>query len=304
MRLSRLWLLLAAAALALSAGVACGDDDDDDEDVDGEPTVEATAPSADGDQIDTSQIEELADGVLTVGNDGAYAPMEFEDESGELVGFAVDLINAMADELGVETEHPIAGFDSLLPSLEAERYDIVMSSMTVNPERSQIVDFVEYLSVGIGLIVREGNPEGIATFDDLCGKTVAVQKGTVHVDYLKGTTEAPGGKDAECTEAGNEGITVLEFDSDPEAVQALLAGQADAEQADFPVAAYAALQNEGQIDILDVQIEVAPYGIAVRKNSTALRGALQAAFDQVVADGTYDQLLQKWELTATKLNGE
>ena len=136
MRLSRLWLLLAAAALALSAGVACGDDDDDDEDVDGEPTVEATAPSADGDQIDTSQIEELADGVLTVGNDGAYAPMEFEDESGELVGFAVDLINAMADVLGVETEHPIAGFDSLLPSLEAERYDIVMSSMTVNPERS------------------------------------------------------------------------------------------------------------------------------------------------------------------------
>lgn len=298
----RLLLVLVATTLALSASAACGGDDDDDGDA-AEPTAAATSADG-GDGIDISGIEELDDGVLTVGNDGAYAPMEFEDESGELVGFAVDLVNAMAEVLGVDTDHPIAGFDSLLPSLEAERYDVVMSSMTVNPERSQIVDFVEYLSVGIGLIVPEGNPDGIATFDDLCGKTVAVQKGTVHVDYLKGTTEAPGGKDAECTAAGDEGITVLEFDSDPEAVQALLAGQADAEQADFPVAAYAALQNEGQIDILDVQIEVAPYGIAVRKTSTALRGALQAAFDQVVADGTYDELLQKWELTATKLNSE
>ena len=304
MRLSRWWVLLAATTLALSATVACGDDDDDDGDDDGEPTAAATAPDASGDQIDISGIEELADGTLTVGNDGAYAPMEFEDESGELVGFDVDLINAMAEVLGVDTEHPIAGFETLLTSLDAERYDIVMSSMTVNAERSEVVDFVEYLSVGTGLIVPEGNPDGIATFDDLCGKTVAVQKGTVHVDYLKGTTEAPGGKDAECKDAGQEGITVLEFDSDPEAVQALLAGQADAEQSDFPVAAYAALQNESQIDVLDVQIEVAPYGIAVRKDSTALRDALPAAFDPLVADGTYDELLEKWELTATKLDSE
>jgi polar amino acid transport system substrate-binding protein len=299
-----LLLLLAAAALTLAA-VACGSDDDDDgDDGDGEPTAAATAPDGGGDAIDISGIEELADGTLTVGNDGAYAPMEFEDESGELVGFDVDLINAMAAVLGVETEHPVAGFDSLLTSLDAERYDIVMSSMTVNPERSQVVDFVEYLSVGTGMIVANGNPEGIASFDDLCGKTVAVQKGTVQVDYLSGTTEAPGGKSAECTEAGSDGITVLEFDSDPEAVAALLAGQADAEMADFPVTAYSAKQNEGEIDIVDVQIDVAPYGIAVRKDSTALRDALKQAFEQVVADGTYDELLEKWELTAGKLETE
>jgi len=302
MTAKKLITLGAVLILALGGAIACGDDDDDDGDG-GEPTAAATEPAG-GDRIDISGIEELADGTLTVGNDGAYAPMEFEDESGELVGFDVDLINAMAEVLGVETEHPIAGFETLLTSLDAERYDIVMSSLTVNPERSAVVDFIEYFSAGIGMIVAEGNPEAIATFDDLCGKTVAVQKGTIQVDYLKGTTDAPGGKDAECVEAGNEGITVLEFDSDPEAVAALLAGQADAELADFPVSAYSAKQNESEVDLVDTTIDPAPYGIAVRKDSTALRDALQQAFEQVVEDGTYDELLEKWELTAGKLEIE
>jgi polar amino acid transport system substrate-binding protein len=301
MRFTRTLLLISAMLLAVgAAAAACGDDDDDDGG--GEPTAAATAaPTSAGDGIDITGIEELADGTLTVGNDGAYAPMEFEDENGDLVGLDVDLINAMAELLGVETEHPIAGFETLLTSLDAGRYDVVMSSMSVNPERSQVVDFIEYFNAGIGIVVVEGNPKGITSFDDLCGATVAVQKGTIQVDYLLGTTEAPGGKDAECTGAGSEGITVLEFDSDPEAVQALIAGQADVEMADFPVTAYSALQNASEIDLVDTQIEPSPYGIAVRKDSTALRDALQAAFDQIVEDGTYAEILEKWELSAGAL---
>jgi polar amino acid transport system substrate-binding protein len=298
-------VLLGAAALLAVTAIACGDDDDDGDDGDaGEPTAAATTPPDGGDSIDISGIEELADGVLSVGNDGAYAPMEFEDENGDLVGFDVDLINAMAEVLGVTTDHPIAGFETLLPSLEAGRYDVVMSSMTVNPERSAVVDFVEYFNAGIGMVVAEGNPAGITSFDDLCGKRVAVQKGTIQVDYLRGTTEAPGGKDAECTAAGNDGITVLEFDSDPEAVAALLAGQADAEMADFPVTAYSARQNEAEIDLVDTQIDPSPYGIAVRKDSTGLRDALRQAFEQIHEDGTYDELLEKWELAAGRLTLE
>jgi polar amino acid transport system substrate-binding protein len=301
-------ILLLAATLALGAFVTgCGDDDDDGDD--GEPAATATqAGGAEtpgtGGEIDISGIEELEDGVLTVGSDGAYAPIEFADENDETIGLDVDIAAALAEVLGVESEFSIAGFDSLLPSLDAERYDVVMSAMSVNPEREAIVDFVEYFNAGIGIIVAEGNPKNVTGFDDLCGTTVAVQKGTIQVDYLKGTTEAPGGKDGECLAADRGGITVLEFDSDPEAVQALIAGQADAEMADFPVAAYSSSQNEDKIDLVDTQIDPGPYGIAIRKSSTALREALQAAFDRIVADGTYDQILEKWDLTAGSIEND
>ncbi len=302
-RISKFLTLLAAMLLALTVAVACGDDDDDGDDGGDEPTAAATTPGG-GDGIDISGIEELEDGVLTVGNDGAYAPLEFENEDGELIGLDVDLINAMAEVLGVKTEHPVAGFDTLLPSLDAERYDIVMSAMSVNPERAEVVDFIEYFNAGIGIVVAEGNPLGIASFDDLCGKRVAVQKGTIQVDYLLGTTEAPGGKDAECTDAGEDGITVLEFDSDPEAVQALVSGQADVEMADFPVVAYSATQNADTIDLVETQIDPGPYGIAVRKDSTALRDALAAAFQEIYENGTYDEILEKWQLSAGRLEIE
>lgn len=300
----RLTLILGATlAITAFAAVGCGDDDDD---ADPEPTTAATQPASDntpddGGEIDISGIEELSDGTLVVGSDGAYAPIEFSDENNVLVGLDVDIAAALAEVLGVESEFEIAGFDSLLPSLDAERYDVVMSAMSVNPERQAVVDFVEYFKAGVGIIVAEGNPNGINSVDDLCGTTVAAQKGTIQVDLLKGTVEEPGGKDQECKDAGNEGITVLEFDTDPEAVAALLAGQADAEMADFPVAAYSSSQNEDEIDLVETQIDPGPYGIAIRKSSTELKAALQAAFDQIVADGTYAEILEKWDLAAGSL---
>lgn len=298
------WLVIGAVLAMAVLGVACGDDDDDNGDG-AAPTAAATQRGAQtpgtGERIDISGVEELSDGTLTIGSDIAYAPIEFFDENNNPVGLDIDLANAMGEVLGVDVRFEGAGFDSLLPSLQAGRYDAVMSAMSVNPERQQVVDFIEYFTAGLGIIVAAGNPKDIEGFDDLCGTTVAVQKGTIQVDYLKGTTEDPGGKDQECKDAGQEGIRVLEFDTDPEAVQALIAGQADAEMADFPVAAYSSQQNEGEVELLDTQIDPGPYGIAVRKDSSELREALQAAFDRIVEDGTYDEILEKWELTAGAL---
>ena len=299
----RNWLLIGAILAIIGLAVACGDDDDDDDDG-GQPTAAATEPAETpgaGDEIDISGIEELSDGKLTLGSDIAYAPIEFFDENNNPVGLDIDLANAIGEVLGVEVEFQNAGFDSLIPSLEAGRYDAIMSAMSVNPEREQVVDFIEYFNAGIGMIVAAGNPRGVEGFDDLCGTTVAVQKGTIQVDYLRGTPDAPGGKDQECKDAGEDGITVLEFDTDPEAVQALIAGQADAEMADFPVVAYSAQQNEGRVELVESQVEPGPYGIAVRKSSTELRDALQEAFDRIVEDGTYQEILERWDLTAGAL---
>lgn len=295
------WMMLPAAlllAVTSMVAVACGDDDEDDDD---EPTAAATEPAGGetpsaGGEIDISGVSELEDGTLTFGSDIAYAPMEFFDENNEPVGFDIDLGNAIGEALGVEVEFENAGFDSLLPSLDTDRYDAIISSMTVNEDRLAVVDFVQYFEAGFGLVVPSGNPEGIESEEDLCGKVVAVQKGTVQVEYLIGTVDEPGGLDQVCKDAGAEGITVREFDTDPEAVQALIAGQADAEMADYPVAGYSVEQNEGQIELLPVNVDPAPIGIAIRKGNTALADVIQEALDQLIEDGTYDDILAEWGL--------
>lgn len=303
-------ILALAAVTALSVfAVACGGDDDPGA---GTPTTgaakspassttaAATKPAA---AIDITGVEELSDGSLDIGSDIAYAPIEFLDEdTNEPVGLDVDIANALAAALGVEAKFTNAAFDGLLPSLDAERHDIIMSAMTASDERKEQVDFVEYFNAGSGIIVASGNPKAIKSADDLCGLKVAAQEGTTQVDFLVGPEGAAGGQDKKCKDAGKEGIEVLKFPSDPEAVQALLSGQADAEMADYPVAAYSATQSDGALELIaNYQIEPAPYGIAVRKSSTALSKALQAAFDQIVADGTYAKILTKWNLEAGAL---
>jgi polar amino acid transport system substrate-binding protein len=284
--------LVMIAAVSIFA-VACGDDDDDGDD-NGEPTTQATtATTPEGEEtpagagIDVSGVPELSDGTWTIGSDIAYAPIEFEDENGEPVGLDIDLANALAELMGVEVVFENAAFDGLIPALLAERYDTLLSAMTIKPERDEQVDFVPYFNAGSGLIVAAGNPNGIQTPADLCGRTVAVQEGTIQVELLE--TQS-----GECDEA----INILRFPTDPEAVQALIAGQADAEIADFPVAAYSATQSDGALEVIPNQIDPAPYGIAVRPDSDELEQVLQDALDQLIEDGTYDDILDEWNLAA------
>ncbi len=269
-------------------------------------TKAAGTPSAGGTKtaakIDISGVDELKDGTLNIGSDIAYAPIEFLDEkTNEPVGLDVDVANALAEVLGVKAKFNNGAFDGLLPALDAKRYDVIMSAMTASDERKKTVDFVEYFNAGSGIIVAKGNPKNIKSADDLCGKKVAVQEGTVQVDFLVGTADSPGGQDKKCKDAGKGGITVLKFGTDPEAVQALAAGQADAEMADFPVAAYSAQKSAGKLEVVPNQIEPAPYGIAIRKSSIALRDALQKAFVEIKKSGKYDEILKKWTLEAGKL---
>jgi polar amino acid transport system substrate-binding protein len=252
--------------------------------------------------IDISGVAELKDGTLDIGSDIAYAPIEFLDEkTNQPVGLDIDLATAMAEALGVKVKFNNGEFDGLLPALDAKRYDVIMSSMTATAERKKTVDFVEYFNAGSGIIVTRGNPKGIKGPDDLCGKTVAAQEGTTQVDFITGSADAPGGQSRKCTSAGKGSITLLKFGTDPEAVQALVAGQADAEMADFPVAAYSAKQSSGRIEVIPNQIEPAPYGIAVRKESKALRDALAKAFDTIKKNGKYEEILKKWGLEAGKV---
>jgi len=303
--------LLALAGLTMLAAVACGggtSSADKTSTAAAKPagTVAATkaagTPTSAAAKIDISGVDELKDGSLDIGSDMSYAPIEFLDEkTNEQMGLDVDVANALAETLGIKAKFNNSAFDGLLPALDAKRYDVIMSAMTATDERKKTVDFVEYFNAGSGIIVSKGNPKSIKSADDLCGMKVAVQQGTTQSDFLQGPADSPGGQDKKCKDAGKSGITVLKFGTDPEAVQALVAGQADAEMADFPVAAYSAQKSEGKLEIIPNQIEPAPYGIAVRKTSTALNDALTKALAEIKKNGKLDAILQKWNLEAGKL---
>ena len=273
-RLFRTFLTLCIVALAAAlVFAACGDDDDD------------------GDGSDISGVPELEDGVLNVGSDIAYAPFEFFEEGTTTPdGLDIDLAEALATELGVEVEFLNTGFDGIIPSLEVEDFDVLISAMTITDERSEVIDFVPYITVGTGIVVPAGNPDGITGIADLCGKSVAVQVGTIQVDILEAQNES-------C----DEDINIVIFDTNPLAVEDLLTGGTDANFSDFPVAAEDAAQSDGALEVVDTQIDPEPYGLGVRKTSTELNTALSDALQAIIADGTYDSILADWDLAAVAL---
>lgn len=231
-------------------------------------------------------------GTLVVGSDMAYAPMEsFKPGTEEPEGVDIDLCQSIASRFGegVRCEFRNAVFDTLITGLKSDRFDLVMSSMTDNAERQSEVDFVDYLLAGSSILVKKGNPERIASLDDLCGKTVALQRGTTNEELGQRQAQA-------CTAQGKGGLNVLAFDTDPEAQQQVKVGRAVADIADFPVAAYAARASGGgeDFELVGEQIDPAPYGIAVAKGATELRDAIQEALQAVIADGTYDRVLERW----------
>jgi polar amino acid transport system substrate-binding protein len=115
----------------------------------------------------------------------AFAPMEFYDDFKHEAGVDVELAQALGKTLGVQVELVNMGFDELLPALEAGKVDLVISAMTITPEREARADFVPYLMAGTGILVKAGNPAKIRRLRDLCGKTVALQEGTAQVELAR-----------------------------------------------------------------------------------------------------------------------
>lgn len=278
-------LLLAGILIlgSLLAFAACGDDDGEE---DGGATPGPTEEG--GGEIDISDVPELEDGVLNIGSDIAYAPIEFYKEGTEEPdGLDVDLANAMAEVLGVEAEFTNTGFDGIIEALNTEDFDVIFSAMTINAEREEVIDFVPYVNVGTGIVVPADNPEGIAGVEDLCGLTVAVQLGTIQETFLQEQNET-------CTEK----MEIVTFDTNPLAVEDVRTGGSDANLSDFPVAYVDAQESEGDLEALDVQIDPSPYGIGVRKTSTELKSALEAALDAIIESGKYDEIIEKWNPVA------
>ncbi|MFF0793338.1 ABC transporter substrate-binding protein [Streptomyces spiralis] len=289
-RLAAVGAIAVAGALILTG---CGDQTKDKDKSSGSSSA-ASAPLAD--KLPASIRDK---GVIRVGSDIAYAPVEFKDNSGKVVGLDPDLGAALGKQLGVTFQFDNGTFDALLTGIRSNRYDIAMSAMTDNKSRQdgvdpatgkkvgEGVDFVDYLTAGVSIYTRKGDTEGITSWSDLCGKKIALERGTVSEDLAKAEAKkCPAGKK----------LTIEAFDDDQQAQTRLRSGGADAASSDFPVAAYAVKTSGGGKDfqIVGDQVEAAPYGIAVGKSSTQLRDALQAALNAIIKNGEYEKILQKW----------
>jgi polar amino acid transport system substrate-binding protein len=281
-------------AVALTVGLAgCGDDDKDS--AGGSVGTAATAPLA---KLLPADIAKA--GEVKVGSDIEYPPVEFFKEGTQQAqGIDVDLAEAMGEQLGVKFRFiNDTNFAGIISALRAGRYDIVMSAMNDTEERrNNGVDFIDYFTAGTSMLVKKGNPEKVTALSDLCGKSVAVQKGTVQ------ETDTLPPESAKCTQAGKGEIKVLAFEKDTDALQQVKIGRAVAIVEDSPVAGYNAKIAGGGADfeVVGEPSDVGQYGIAVPKEDAKLRDALQAALKAVIADGTYDKVLAKWGATGGAL---
>ncbi|MEU5214556.1 ABC transporter substrate-binding protein [Streptomyces sp. NPDC020742] len=241
--------------------------------------------------------------LLQVGSDITYKPVEFRS-NGQVVGIDPDLAAAMSKALGIKLNFNNATFDTLMGGLKSKRYDIAMSAMTDTKERQQGidsntgkkigqgVDFVDYLNVGVSLYTQKGKTKGIDGWETLCGKKIAVQRGTVSHDLAKDKSKA-------CEKNGEQPFSIEAFDNDSEAQTRLRTGGVDAVSSDYPVAAYAVKVSGGGKDFQMVggaPLKAAPYGIAVPKGQEKLRDALKAAVELTIKNGSYAKVLDKWDV--------
>ncbi|MFD6455487.1 ABC transporter substrate-binding protein, partial [Nocardia sp. NPDC060220] len=209
---------------------------------------------------------------------------EYKDASGKIVGFDVDLLDAVASTLGLKVDYVESSFEKIIPAIQAGTYDVGMSSITDSREREQQVDFTTYFSAGIQWAQQTGKA---IDPNNACGKKVAVQSTTV-----EHTDEIPA-KSAKCVAEGKPAIEMKAFDEQSAATNALVLGQVDAMSADSPVTAYAIKQSEGKIEAAGPLFDSAPYGWAVQKTSP-LAAALQKALQHLIDNGKYGEITTNW----------
>jgi polar amino acid transport system substrate-binding protein len=267
---------------------ACGSDDDTASTT-GAGGGDASAPSVTADSALAERVPEdiRSAGTITIGTDATYAPNEFLDTDGTtVVGFDVDLFDAVAAKLGLETEWTPAPFDAIITGVTSGKYDIGVSSFTINPDRMAQATMVSYFNAGTQWSVKAGNPAGVDP-ENACGKRVAVQRGTVQVEDVTARSQA-------CTDAGQPAIQIDQYAGQDQATAAVISGKDDAGLADSPVMAYAVQQSGGQVELLGEIYDAAPYGYVLPKDQTEFGQAIADALKALVDDGSYEQILSEW----------
>ena len=274
-------LVAIAAALALAA---CGSSDKSSSS--GSSSSGGGSTTAQTDPKVAAEVPSAikSKGTLTVAADASYAPNEFiKPGQSQVIGMDADLAQALASVMGLKANVKNATFDAIIPGLAAGKYDLGMSSFTDTKEREKTVDFVTYFNAGTSFYTKASGGHAINTLADVCGKKVAVEKGTTQQTDVQAQSKKCTGKPP----------TLLTFPDQNGANLALSSGRAEIVMADSPVADYAVKQSSGQFKLVGQTYGQAPYGIAIPKKSGMQKPVLDA-LKKLIAGGQYKAILSKW----------
>jgi polar amino acid transport system substrate-binding protein len=279
---------LATAGLALSA---CGSSSLDTGSSSSSTSSSSSSSSAAGgvDPALAAKVpQKIKDkGTLVVGSDASYAPNEYLDKDGTtVIGMDVDIFNAVAAKLGLKAEFQNAGFDTIILGVSSGKYDVGVSSFTINDERKKQVNMVSYFSAGTQWATKKGNPKKVDP-ENACGLAIGVQKGTTQLDDLTARSK-------KCTDAGKPAIKKVIEQDQSKVTADLIAGKADAMLADSPITLYAVKQTNNQLEPLGDIYDSAPYGFVVPKDETDFAQAIADALKATATDGSYKAALEKW----------
>jgi polar amino acid transport system substrate-binding protein len=233
-----------------------------------------------------------SDGKIVIGTDSSYPPNEFLDTDGKtVIGWEVDLFNAIGAKLGLKTDWQSAVFDAIIPGIESGKYEMGVSSFFITDERKKQVDMASYYNVGTQWLTKKGNPNGIQP-DAACGKKVAVQTNTAQ------DTDDLAKRQEKCKSEGKPAITVDRYQRQDQATASVVSGKDDATLADSPVMAYAVKQTNGQLELLGDAYDTYFYGSVIKQGQDEFAQAVADAVKALIADGTYKTILEKWGVEA------
>lgn len=224
-----------------------------------------------------ASVGHAQDNVLRVGTDATFPPMEFVD-NGKRTGFDIELMEAIAKNMGKQIEWIDIDFKGLIPGLISKRFDMAVSAIYITDERKKVVDFTDpYYAGGLVAMVKDNNA-AIKKLADLDGKKVSVQVGTKSVSYL--AEKFPK-------------VQRVEVEKNQEMFSLVDIGRADAAVTGKP-AAFQYVRTRGGLRVLDEQLTTEEYGMALRKDTPELTKAVNAALVKLKADGTYAAIVKKW----------
>lgn len=278
-------VLAAGAAMALTVS-ACSSSLSDPKAGDSKTSVaEQTKQSNLADKL-PAKIK--AAGKIVIGTDASYKPNEYFAADGKTIqGMDVDLFTAVMQKFGVKTEFQNAAFDSIILGVQSGKFDVGVSSFTINDERKKVVDFVSYYKAGTLWAVGKGNPKKVDP-NNACGQNVGVQTGTVQVTDLQDRSK-------KCTAAGKPAINILQQDEQSKITLDLTSGKIAAMAADSPVVVSAVLESDGALEQVGDMYDAAPYGYALPKGQDEFAKAIAQALTELEKSGDYDKILTNWK---------
>lgn len=246
------------------------------------PSPSASAPLA---SLLPANIRSM--GTVTVPSSIEFPPFEyFVPGTTNATGLDVDIMNAIAQQLGIKFKFVNYKFESIIPSLQNGRFVIAMSSMSDTSVREKQVDFVDYFIDGEQMMVKAGNPDNISTYADLSGKPVALAVGDTDL-----TVQAAVNK--QLAAAGKPPMKGLVLPGTPQDLLAIDSGRAVATIIDAASGAYD-VKTTHKYEMVGPITETGPYGIDFPKHSTQFESAVQSALNAIKANGTYQKILAKW----------